>query len=66
MLTMTFLGVGGAFAKRNFQSNALIEAWSEGPDRQSRPDDTMLLDFGITGPMALHQLRSTLAALLDC
>jgi len=28
----TFLGVGSAFAKRNFQSNALIEAWSAAPD----------------------------------
>lgn len=57
MLTLTFLGVGGAFAKRNFQSNALIEAWSEGPGRQPQPDDTLLIDFGTTGPMALHRLR---------
>ena len=32
MLTMTFLGVGSAFAKRNFQSNVLVEAWETGPD----------------------------------
>jgi ribonuclease BN (tRNA processing enzyme) len=57
MLTLTFLGVGGAFAKRNFQSNALVEAWSEGPSRQRQPDDTLLIDFGATGPAALHRLR---------
>lgn len=58
MLTLTFLGVGSAFAKRNFQSNALIEAWSAGPDKQSAPDDTLLIDFGTTGPLALHHLKS--------
>ena len=57
MLTLTFLGVGGAFAKRNFQSNALIEAWSKGPDQQEKPDDTLLIDFGTTGPLALHALK---------
>ena len=57
MLTLTFLGVGGAFSKRNFQSNALLEAWSEGPERQSQPDDTLLIDIGTTGPLALHQLK---------
>ena len=39
VLTLTFLGVGAAFAKRNFQSNALIEAWSTNPDEQ----DALLL-----------------------
>ena len=29
MLTMTFLGVGSAFAKRNFNSNALFEFWEK-------------------------------------
>ena len=57
MLTLTFLGVGSAFAKRNFHSNALIEAWHTSADGQSEPDDTMLLDFGATGPLALHGLR---------
>lgn len=57
MLTLTFLGVGGAFAKRNFQSNALIEAWASGPDSQDTPDDNLLIDFGTTGPLALHQLK---------
>ncbi len=57
MLTMTFLGVGGAFAKRNFQSNALVEAWTVGPDAQASPDDNLLIDFGSTGPLALHQLK---------
>lgn len=59
MLTLTFLGVGAAFAKRNFQSNVLIEAWTTGPDRQDAPDDTLLIDFGATGPLALDGLRRT-------
>jgi ribonuclease BN (tRNA processing enzyme) len=50
------LGVGSAFAKRNFQSNALVEAWNQGPDQQSEPDDTLLVDFGATGPLALYHL----------
>ena len=57
MLTLTFLGVGSAFAKRNFQSNVLVEAWSQGPDQQEAPDDTLLIDFGMTGPTALHALK---------
>jgi len=57
MLTLTFLGVGSAFAKRNFQSNALVEAWNVGPHAQSEPDDNLLIDFGGTGPLALHQLK---------
>ena len=57
MLTLTFLGVGSAFAKRNFHSNVLIEAWSRGPGDQKAPDDTLLIDFGSTGPIALHQLK---------
>lgn len=58
MLTLTFLGVGSAHAKRNHQSNALIEAWSLGPDKQSEPDDNLLVDFGTTGPLALHELKN--------
>lgn len=58
MLTLTFLGVGSAFAKRNYNSNALLEAWTEGPDRQDAPDDNLLIDFGVTGPLALHELKS--------
>ncbi len=57
MLTLTFLGVGSAFAKRNHQSNALIEAWKTSPDQQDEPDDTLLVDFGCTGPTAIHQLQ---------
>jgi len=57
VLTLTFLGVGSAFAKRNFQSNALIEAWVEGPHVQAVPDDTLLIDFGTSGPRALHALK---------
>lgn len=56
MLTLTFLGTGSAFARRNFQSNALIEAWADSPASQAVPDDIMLLDFGSTGPRALFQL----------
>lgn len=56
-LTLTFLGVGSAFAKRNAQSNALVEAWVDGPEGQSAPDDTVLIDFGMTGPTALHALK---------
>lgn len=57
MLTFTFLGVGDAFAKRNYQSNVLVEAWLRGPDRQAGPDDTLLIDLGTTGPRALHELK---------
>lgn len=57
VLTLTFLGVGNAFAKRNLQSNALVEAWSTSPEMQEEPDDALLIDFGTTGPQALHQLR---------
>ena len=57
MLTLTFLGVGSAFAKRNLQSNALIEAWSATPETQDSPDDVLLVDFGTTGPLALHRLK---------
>ncbi len=58
MLTLTFLGVGSAFSKRNAHSNILVEAWSRGPDDQQAPDDTLLIDFGSTGPLALHELKS--------
>lgn len=57
MLTLTFLGVGGAFSKRNFQSNVLVEAWTEGPHAQAKPDDTLLIDLGTSGPLALHALK---------
>jgi ribonuclease BN (tRNA processing enzyme) len=57
VLTLTFLGVGSAFAKRNYQSNALVEAWSAGPHQQDAPEDLLLVDFGATGPLALHRLK---------
>ena len=57
MLTLTFLGVGSAFAKRNFNANALVEAWSQGPQLQPKPDDNLLIDFGVTGPLALYKLK---------
>lgn len=56
MLTLTFLGVGSAFAKRHFASNALVEAWVDGPGRQPKPDETLLIDFGGNGPLALYHL----------
>ncbi len=59
MLTLTFLGVGSAFAKRNYNANALIEAWNTGPDHQAKPDDLLLVDFGGLGPRALHELKAT-------
>ncbi|MGD0091339.1 MAG: MBL fold metallo-hydrolase [Planctomycetota bacterium] len=60
MLTMTFLGVGSAFAKRNYNSNLLFEFWEEpwpGPAPAGPPDDTLLVDFGATGPLALYALK---------
>lgn len=57
MLTLTFLGVGSAFAKDNFHSNALLEAWSDDSDGAAAPDDNLLIDFGGTGPLALHELK---------
>jgi ribonuclease BN (tRNA processing enzyme) len=60
MLTMTFLGVGSAFAKRNFHSNLLLEYWEErwtGPVPAAAPNDTLLVDFGSTGPLAFHALK---------
>lgn len=58
MLTLTFLGVGSAFAKRNLQSNALIEAWEGRPGPGLAPADNMLVDFGATGPTALYKLKT--------
>lgn len=60
MLTMTFLGVGSAFAKRNFNSNCLFEFWEKSWQSDmppGPPDDTLLVDFGVTGPMALYALK---------
>ncbi len=57
MLTLTFLGVGGAFARRNYQSNVLVEAWHRDRRHQPAPDATLLIDFGTTGPAALHALK---------
>ena len=59
MLTLTFIGVGSAFAKRNFNSNVLLELWNQAPERQADPQEALLIDFGITGPLALHQLSQT-------
>jgi ribonuclease BN (tRNA processing enzyme) len=67
MLTLTFLGVGSAFAKRNHQSNVLIEAWNDGngpnqsaanPATTPEPDDTLLIDLGGTGNLALDALKN--------
>lgn len=56
MLTFTFLGVGGAFTRRHYHSNVLVEAWADDPSRQNRPDDVLLIDFGASGPAALFAL----------
>ncbi len=58
MLTLTFLGVGSAFAKRNHQSNVLLEVWSQPPGEALAPQETLLIDFGTTGPRALYMLKS--------
>jgi len=61
MLSLTFLGVGSAFAKRNFNANVLFEFWKrpwKGRVPPSPPDDTLLLDFGATGPAAFHVLKN--------
>lgn len=60
LLSMTFLGVGSAFAKRNLHSNVLIEAWSSRQamgEKGAVPEDTLLIDLGGTGPLGLHQLK---------
>jgi len=57
VLTLTFLGVGSAFAKRNFHANALLEAWSDDHSGGVPPEDNLLIDFGATGPLALHRLK---------
>ena len=57
MLTLAFIGVGSAFTKRNYHSNALIEAWHIGPGDQQAPDDMLLVDLGALGPLALHDLK---------
>jgi len=56
MLTFTFLGVGGAFTRRHYHSNVLVEAWADDPSRQNRPDDVLLVDFGASGPAAMSKL----------
>lgn len=61
VISMTFLGVGSAFAKRNFNANVLFEFWQRpwnGELPPKPPDDTLLLDFGATGPAALHVLKN--------
>ena len=60
MLTMTFLGVGSAFAKKNFNSNCLFEFWEDdwqGALPPRPPDDTLAVDFGVTAPHALYALK---------
>ena len=47
MLTFTFLGVGGAFTRRHYHSNVLVEAWADSPSQQNRPDEALLIDFGV-------------------
>jgi len=57
---MTFLGVGSAFAKRNYNSNLFFEFWEKewtGDLPPTPPDDTLLVDFGVTGPLATYALN---------
>jgi len=54
-LTATYASL--TWGEHPFQSNALIEAWSIGPSAQAEPDDTLLIDFGATGPLALNTLK---------
>lgn len=58
MMTLTFLGVGDMAARRNYQSNALVETWEGQPEPGVSPLDTILVDFGTTGPAALHALKN--------
>lgn len=46
-LTLQMIGTGNAFAKKYFNNNALLRAG----------EFTLLIDCGITAPMALHQLN---------
>ena len=60
MLSLTFLGVGSAFAKRNHNANVLFELWEKpwkGKAPPRPPEDTLLVDFGATGPAAFHALK---------
>lgn len=50
-LRLQMLGTGGAFAKKYFNNNGLLYA----------DDFTLLIDCGITAPLALHQLNKPLA-----
>jgi len=58
VLTLTFLGVGSAFAKRNAHANALLEAWPGDAVGPGAPEDNLLIDFGATGPLALYRLKA--------
>jgi ribonuclease BN (tRNA processing enzyme) len=59
MMTLTFLGVGDMAARRNHNANALVETWPGRPEDGDPPLDTLLIDFGTTGPAAMHLLKST-------
>jgi ribonuclease BN (tRNA processing enzyme) len=50
-LTLQMIGTGSAFAKKYFNNNALLRAGAF----------TLLIDCGITAPMALHQLNVDVA-----
>lgn len=49
-LRLQMIGTGGAFAKKFFNNNGLL----------STEDFTLLIDCGITAPLALHQLGKSL------
>ncbi|MFS1513361.1 MBL fold metallo-hydrolase [Chengkuizengella sp. SCS-71B] len=48
-IQIQMIGTGSAFSKKYFNNNALVYA----------DDFTLLIDCGITAPMALHQLNKT-------
>ena len=49
-ITLTFLGVGSAFAKKNYQNNLLIENESE----------NILIDCGSTAPRSLYEMKRSI------
>lgn len=49
-LNLQMLGTGGAFAKKYYNNNGLLSAG----------DFTLLIDCGITAPLSLHQLGTSL------
>ena len=49
-IKLTFLGVGSAFAKKNYQNNLLIENGT----------DNILIDCGSTAPRSLGEIKKSI------